>query len=246
MTAAVSIVTAWVTFQVVKRAEIRETIAAELEKQQALMRQSLERDRDERLRIETLRWANPILGAEKSLSKRLDNILIGDGYLALSEQGLWDRHWSVTYDYFMQSTLFEFAQYFASIERFKQEMSFELFRKGVPDKDHLIDRIDAVAGSLSDFPRDGVCKENDAQVFTLQQRAMGDLLSADASGKLISFAEFGERIQAPRYKRTFEPLRRLLKDVTPEDCRWARLQLCRTALKDIAQTCEELLSPGRR
>ncbi len=56
--------------------------------------------REERIRKEIIRWANPILGAVQELNSRLDNILDNSGYLVLSKnyERRINKDWSVSYD----------------------------------------------------------------------------------------------------------------------------------------------------
>jgi hypothetical protein len=247
VTACVSVATAWLTFELVKRREIETMARAELAKQRENFRLVAEHDRDERVRLETLRWANPILDAQGGLAGRLDNILKSAGYLALSREykHAVNPNWSISYDYFMDSTLFFFGQYFAQIEKFKRELSFELFQSQ-REKDQLLEDIGAVERALSDFPPSYSCNGEDNQVFALQQRAMGDLLSTGASdekARITNFAEFQENIATKKYRQQFAPLRALLEEVTPaNECRWKRLETTRNALRKLEHTCRGLLS----
>ena len=63
--------------------------------------------RRDRIRDEITRWANPILGSVEGLEARLENTLSKDGYLALSPnaQDRINPEWSVTYEYFLPSTV---------------------------------------------------------------------------------------------------------------------------------------------
>ena len=84
------------------------------------------RARGDRIRTEILRWSNPILGAVTDLRARLVNILKDKAHLALrrTRPSELSDDWSITYEYFMPSTLFLFAQYFHWVQRLKVEMSF--------------------------------------------------------------------------------------------------------------------------
>src|SRR4051794_8965083 len=75
----------WLTYRFVKRQEIADTISAEIEKQRRSAVIETEQEKQERIRQEIIRWANPILGAVTDLEARLRNILDDDGYLALSQ-----------------------------------------------------------------------------------------------------------------------------------------------------------------
>src|SRR5262245_58028294 len=130
--------------------------------------------RQERIRDEVLRWANPILGAVRGLESRLDNILDDYLYLALDREAdearPVDRDWAIGYQYAMESTLFLFAEYFAWIQLLQERLSFELF-ESQETKDRFFDAIWDVSKSLSNYPSDNVFGNGwDAQVFALQQR----------------------------------------------------------------------------
>src|SRR5277367_1981613 len=156
----------------------------ELDRGMAVYKQQLQAvaKSDERIRSEILTWANPILEAVNGLESRLRNILTTKGYKAL-EPGFTLAEWSVTYDYFFNSTLFLFGQYFCWTHMLHQELSFELFRSEKEMKDFFA-KVDKVNSKLSDFPPffEGQEKEyegsgHDAQIFRLQQRAIGEIIA---------------------------------------------------------------------
>ena len=86
-----------------------------------------EQQRQTRLKGQIQRWANPILGALDDLEHRLSNILDENGYLALSKNYKKQLPWSVDYNYFTASTLYNFAQYFCWTRLLQHQLSFELF-----------------------------------------------------------------------------------------------------------------------
>lgn len=135
-----------------------------------------EREKKERIRQEVVRWANPILSCVRELKNRLDNILELEGYFVLSKncEGEINPNWSITHDYFLNSTLFLFGQYFAWIQMFRNELSFELF-ESQKEKDEFFTNIRKVSKSLRDFPPYYICKGKDVQIFALQQKTIGDL-----------------------------------------------------------------------
>ncbi len=167
-----SFATSWLTYRFIKRREILE--ALELEGQG---------EKEERIRQEVVRWANPILAAVKGLESRFSNILDYAGYLVLSEnyERRVDSGWSISYDYFMHSTLYLFGQYFAWILMLQESLNFELF-ESQKEKDEFFEAIQRVTSTLSSFPPDFGCTGKDAQVFSLQQRAIGELFLTDRRG----------------------------------------------------------------
>ena len=129
------------------------------------------RNKDGRIRQEIIRWANPILDSVNSLRGRLDNILYSAGYLALDPdyKNLTNPDWSITYDYFMNSSLYLFGQYFAWIRMMRLQLNFELFETQ-DEKDEFFEATRKVYKSLSSFPQRPHCPGPDAQVFGLQQK----------------------------------------------------------------------------
>jgi hypothetical protein len=205
--------------------------------------------REDRIREEITRWANPILGSVKELEGRLYNILSDDGYLALSP--VWDQdtnsEWSVTYEYFLPSTVYLFCQYFCWIRLFEEKISFELFRKH-QEKDSLRDKLRDVERTLGSFPLEeleSLSGKGDRQVFRLQQRAMGEAL-ASAEGlepRCMRFSDFSEKWDEASFRQRFDPLTRFLDRLRKEDKhRWRRLELMKEALEKLRLECEGVLT----
>jgi len=228
----------WLTFRFVKRQEMIETarIKARSEKQ-------------ERVRQEIVRWANPILASVRELESRLDNILEDDGYLALSQNYAThvNPNWSITYDYFMPSTLFLFGQYFAWVRMLQEELSFELFESQEQEKS-FFDAVYKVGKALSSFPPrylpPGVrCSGQDTQVFILQQRVIGELMTLRDDGRrCMGYPEFLKKLSDPEFKQHLEPLRTLLEELRPDnECRWKRLTAAHQALVELDSSCTQLL-----
>jgi hypothetical protein len=111
-------------------------------------------DRRDRIRDQVTKWSNPILGSVEALKARLDNILLDDGYLALSasSQGNITPEWSITYDYFFPTTVYLFADYFCWVRFFEENMSFELFTTH-PQKDAFLKKIRDVELTLRADPK---------------------------------------------------------------------------------------------
>lgn len=238
----------WLTYHF-KRREIIETAISDFEKQRSILRVETEKEKQERLRREIIRWANPILAAVRDIKGRLENILDRQGYLALSPEykAQVNSNWSISYDYFMNSTLFLFAQYFAWIRMLQEELNFELFQSQQAQKE-FFNAFRKVGSSLGGFPpRDYECSSKDTQVFALQQRAIGELiiLREKDSRRSMSYPEFLEKVKDTDsvLNQHLKPLRILLEHLTPkEDCRWKRLDFTRQRLIDLETACEKLLS----
>lgn len=253
VTALVGLATGFISSLVAfrfRRREIVEAAAAELSNQRALQTVEAEAAREERLRQELIRWANPILGAVYDLESRLHNLLHSGGHLALSPQtvGRVNPNWSISYEYMMQSTLYLFGQYFAWVQLFEQEISFELF--GTQEtKDAFRVKVREVERCLAAFPpRRYDCEGKDAQLFALQQRAIGQslIVSDGGSSRCSTYPEFVEQLAGsePTFEQHFDPLKALLLGLNrdpADECCWKRLDATLQALSDLKVHCERLL-----
>lgn len=203
--------------------------------------------RNERLRSEVLRWANPILGAVKDLKSRLYNILANGAEVALNPGRSADIEtgWSIRYDYFMPSTLYLFGQYFYWVRRLQVEMSFEMFTSH-SEKDDFFRHIDAVRAALGDWPMRAWNGERagDAQVFSLQQRAIAAAMTIRKDdSRCIDVDEFMEGWLDPPMADALAPLRTLLESVDSNSrVRWFRLQQVLIAIENLENHCRALLA----
>jgi hypothetical protein len=245
-------------FELVKKPEMAEALQNELRQQRQLLELEQQRDRESRIRQEILRWANPILAAVEDLSQRLKNILQRAGYPALDPK--WNPksipNWAISHDYFMNSSLYLFAIYFAQTRQLRRELSFEFFSTQ-QEKDRLFDAIDKVATSLSSYPYQPImgCSGRDAQVFRLQQRSLGELLIRPGTGvdnysghsAIVTYPEFLQCMkEGGDFATHFDPLKKLLEGVRPGDnCRWMRLEQTYQALQELDAVCRELLDLRR-
>jgi hypothetical protein len=207
--------------------------------------------RQERIREEVLRWANPILGSVKSLTSRLANILDDDLYLALDPAGEeWplDENWAIDRDYALESTLFVFAEYFAWVQLLHERMSFELF-ESQKTKDEFFAAIWQVSGALSHWPEPPVHGAGrDTQVFVLQQRAIGELLIVrdGDTPRVLGYPDFlAARNDKPPFTEMLAPLEVLLSGLEKETKRWQRLENTRGALVNLENSCNVLLGRDR-
>lgn len=236
--------TSWLTLRVVKRRELAEQRRSDVIREHELGAVREEQERKERVRRETLRWAGPILNTVDDLRHRLRNILENAGYLALDPEWQPPQDWSMTHEYFLNSTMYLFAAYFSYTELLRSSLSLEFFRSQ-KDKDELFGALRNVGAILTAYPAHWSHGEKDRQVFRLQQRAIGEstaLPNADAP-RCLSYPEFTARLADPAYAAHMQPLRALLLKAAPDsDGRWTRLQHVRQALDDLAAACQRLLS----
>ncbi|BAY09173.1 hypothetical protein [Calothrix sp. NIES-2098] len=203
---------------------------------------------EERIKNEIIRWSNPILGSVQDLEQRLKNILEDQGFLTLSKNTQsnstyqLDPNWSITYDYFMPSTLYLFAQYFCWVRLLLEELNFEMF-KSQKEKNELFNLIFEFAQSLSKFPSGYSGTGEDRQVFSLQQRGIGELLiiSNEKGIGCMQYSHFVEKYEQEPFSLMLLPLRALLEDVQPNERRWQRLKAAKQAITKLKQYCEQLL-----
>lgn len=221
--------------------EMQHRFALELERfRSEVQTQTAQKDR---IREEILRWANPILEYVNSLHGRLRNIVKHKGYLALKKE-FHHPQWSVDYDQFMSSALYAFASYFFWVGRLRQALSFELF-KSQADKDAFFAAIDAVSSALRSYPPKGYsCSGADVQVFTMQQRAVGEVMTfAQDHSTCTSYHLFLMSYEKPPFSDRLGPLRSLLEGVSPDDdCRWKRLCATYEAVAQLRTFCQTLLN----
>jgi hypothetical protein len=230
-------VSSWLTYRFIKRRELIDTQKLENEKQ-----------KQERIRHEIIRWSNPVLSSVQSLHNQLTNILEKDGYMAMRKdyKRQVNPNWSISYDYFISSIPFLFGQYFSWIRMLQDDLSFELFETQT-EKDLFFRAIRNVSHSLSSFPLSNNydCKGKDTQVFSLQQRAIGELLIIREGNlkRCMSYPEFLENMKNKEFQYHFQPLINLIDGIRPDDgCRWKRLEATAIALKDLEKICKELLN----
>jgi hypothetical protein len=228
----VSFITAWLTFEFVKKRELAENLRLETTK-----------ERDDRIREEVIRWANPILGSVRDIRRRIDNILRHQGYPVLHPEYTQSGQFSISYDYFMNSSLYYFGEYFSYALALRSSLSFELFRSQ-DEKDKLLKALDSVESAFGAYPPHYSCSGEDRQVFTLQQRSMGSALLSDKDGnQCISYPKFCEALEDDSYAVIFSPLKDFLERLTPSpsDCRWMRLEAVYAALTEVDAVCQKIL-----
>src|SRR4051812_13985321 len=80
------VASSWLTYRFVTRRQIADTVEAELYKQRGILELETQKEKNERIRQVTIRWANPILGAVRDLEYRLVNILDKGGHRVLNEE----------------------------------------------------------------------------------------------------------------------------------------------------------------
>jgi hypothetical protein len=116
----------WLSFYFIRKNELVAEVAAEIKKHEKTLDLDEEHEREERIHQEVIRWSNPILIAVSELCDRLENI-ISRAYVALDENFEPKPRWPMTYEYFMNTTLFLFGQYFAWTRIMEEEISYEIF-----------------------------------------------------------------------------------------------------------------------
>jgi len=221
--------------------------------QDQLRRLNREDARIDRIREELFRWSNPILGSVKALSKRLENVLNHEGHLGLSPncKDQVNPNWSITYDYFMSSTVYLFCQYFCYLELLRENLRFEIFQDHA-EKDLFFDKSREVEKALSSFPHkalDSLPHEGDMQVFSLQQRMLGEIVTVRDRDvdRCMKYSEFLVTWKEAESNVAFTPLVEFLRGLNDtNERRWRRLELMKAALDDLYKECERLISWRQR
>lgn len=254
---AASLLLARLTFHFVRRkemdAELERTMRAKAAELSEELRKEInferaKRDMDRQDRVQSLMHAAaaPLLVASDDLLGRLRNILDQEGYVQLRQN--WDqerpRGWSSTHDYFMSSSVYVFARYFSHVEMVREKLGAdEVLARSDPLTAALVRSAHRLAAWPTIHNREG-CPGEDRQVFTWQQRALGQVLIARENGRsrVMSYAEFlSHEAQTSRHQ---QPLREFLIDISPEppgNCRWRRLGSVRQALQEVRDRCATVL-----
>lgn len=243
--AAFGFISSYLTYHYVKRQEIIDTVISDIEKKNIFVTIESENAKKERIRKEVIRWANPILGAGQDLEARLKNILEYKGYLALTKdyQEGDITNWSISYDYFLESSLYLFSQYFCWTRMLQEDLNFELFQTQYEKRD-FFEAVESVSRALGSFPPNyGL---GDRQVFKLQQRAIGEemIVQNGNDRRCISYPDFVRKLEEDqRFRKHVEPLRSLLEDLNPNTIgRWGRLKNTQKQLDNLNKACNDLLS----
>jgi hypothetical protein len=239
------VISSYVTYHFIKHKEIIDSVIADIQKKNIFLTIESENARKERNRTEVTRWANPILGAVQDLEAKLRNILEDGGYLALNQdyRENVNPRWSISYDYFMHSSLYVFAQYFCWIRMLQENLNFELFQTR-QDRSDFFDAIEAVNDALGGFPP--YYGPGDRQIFRLQQRAIGEqmIIKNDNEKRCLSYPDFIKKYDEDEsFRKNIDPLRSILENLDPSIAgRWERLINTQKQLGKLNNACNELLS----
>lgn len=240
-----SFLTSWLYYHYIKRKEIIDSVVGEIENHRHKLALDIEESKRERIRQEIVRWANPILGTVEDLEYRLKNILQNGGYRALSNEcdGMLNPNWSISYSYYMNSTLYLFGQYFAWIQMLNKELNFEIFQSQ-NEKDEFFKAIYKVSDSLGKFPANVPCSGKDTQVFKLQQRTIGEIMIDPENNqpRCMNYSDFLVKLNETSFREHFEALGYLIEDLHPlQECRWKRLIDTLSSLIELKECCKNIL-----
>jgi hypothetical protein len=247
-------VSGWIAF-LLKRRELVETTIQAIEERRGTLQLETDEARQDRIRSEILRWANPLLGAVQDLTSRLHNILDANGYKALKPayDPSTEPNWAISHEYILLTTLYLFGQFFACIRMIQEELSFEMFRSEEL-KNEFFTALQTISSQLGRYP---VLEKNpvpaqqlsgtDVQVFRLQQRAIGELMIIrDTPRRWFTYPEFLAKYQGdPTFKNHFSPLTALLVELNredPTDRRHRRLRAVSNSIDTLEQLCKRVLS----
>lgn len=235
--AVFAVVSSWATYRFVNRREMVETRILEADA-----------ERQERVRTELIKWSNDVNVAVDDLYGRLGAILNQNGWVALNPAFVRSPTavWSVTHEYYMNSTLFLFGQFFGWIQLLREDVNYEIFRNARENSD-FISALLGVSKSLGDYPLT-YCMGHDAQVFRLQQRAIADLfiVSGDGTPRMLRYHEFISKKDEADFAPHLDPLRELLVGISPEgDCRWPRIEHLFGTIGALKTQCNQILGHER-
>lgn len=222
-------ISSWLYYTFIKRKELKETKKLELEK-----------SKKERVNLEIIRWANPIHRSVQGLHYRLRFILEKGGYTDF-------KSGNKKYDYMMNSTLFYFAQYFAWIELLQEELNIEIFQSQVQETEFFNSIID-VGKTLSRYPPGYECKGEDIRIWSLQQRAIGEMMLVKEGDqkRCMNYVEFLKVIKNPDFFEFFLPIKLFIdgidRDNPDHNCRWQRLLKFYEQVINLEKICEKRLS----
>ena len=218
---------------------------AKADQQAEIFHQTLQSEEavKERIRSQILRWANPVLNAVQSLESRLNNILDDDGYMALDDAHPQpDPNWSANYEYFSNSSMYLFAQYFCWVRLVELEFSSEIFQKN-DTKDRFFGALIEVSKALGVYPRNYQGVDPDLQLFRLQQQAIGEsMISHKDKHQCIGYSYFLLNLRDAGVSSLVQPLKDLLDSIRPGEKRWQRLQDARKSVTHLRAECEALLN----
>jgi len=243
------ILVGYATFYFITKKEIGEKIKKEIEAEQIKivlkLKEEAKASEKERIRAEVIRWANPSEIAVNGLYYRLKNIIEYGAYIALSEnsEGQIHPNWSINHEYFFNSTLYLFAQYFAWTRLLEDDLSREIF-KSVPEKERLWSALNNVNACLSVFPSKYGGIGRDSQVFNLQQRAIAELLiiSENNPKRWMTYPEFLKKLKNDAdFEYHVKPLKNIIETLLPDEYRWKRLE---AALKELSELKIILINLG--
>jgi hypothetical protein len=126
----------------------------------------------------------------------------------------------------MDSTLYAFAKYFCWMDLLSERLTFGFF-DSLEAREEFFQAMWTPRGPLTWYPyRPPVpCSGDDAQVFAVQQRGIGEAMRVGQNGDIrcLSYAEFLIRQHEPDLAAQLAPLRVFLERLTPDTCRGRRL-----------------------
>ena len=91
----------------------------------------------------------------------------------------------------------------------------------------------------------GILGVGDRQVFSLQQRALGETMAVQDGADLrcMRFSDFISKWREPEFNGLLDPLTRFIDRLEPANLqRWKRLELMAVALGQLHLECERLLT----
>lgn len=179
------------------------------------------------------RSAGPLMFASYQLFRRLQNMLEAGCYEASARSWEPKAYWSMTQSYFIESTKYLFAVFFAYLESYYlQTINFAygreeiclLFNQKVRDAQRALYDVSLNGQHLPD-----------RQVYLFEQQAMAyAVLQDEGNTTVMDFFTFKENLaNDPKFSERFLPIEDLIAELKPDDggFRFERLQIFAEKLK---------------
>jgi hypothetical protein len=237
-------------------AQLKSRLQAEAERVREERKVSL--DRDERVRAVLAELSAPALDTIASLRRRLKNILEEELADALAAGFTARPGWSMTHDYARTSTVYIVGKYFALRSRLCSALGNEVFDAD-GKREEFVNTLYKVGGLLSAYPLlDSAgndllaalpAPEQDMQIFSFQQDAIGTAMTKSANGAQASLdyvellGALADPTRGPTLGALLKPLDDFLEHISAAPRVRKRLELFSSALEEeVERACKRVLA----
>ena len=179
--------------------------------------------------------AGPLMYASYQLFRRIQNILKEGNYEALARSWTPKPYWPMTHSYFVESTEYLFAVFFAYLESYY--LSTLHFAYG---KQEICRSFNQKARDVQRTLSDVSLNERhlpDNQIYLFEQIAMGyAVLAKETTIPVMDFFNFKQRMATDQqFHEMLLPVENLIVDISPdaEDFRFERIEIFAEKVKDL-------------